>query len=181
MKKISQQFLPSRKNQGAILIVALILLTILSIVGISANRDVILQERMAGNELDSNVALQAAEAALREGESRFEACAPAETDYYGSTDGLYDISSNPAPDWETAADYGQGNTAWIEESLSNVSQDPRYTIERLEPVPLTGDQALKLGQTVQNAVLFKVVAQGFGTSTKTDAVIQSIRYTYECD
>ena len=170
----------NRNERGAILILVLVLLTIMSIVGISANRDIILQERMAGNELNSNVALQAAEAALRDAESNLGNCSPAESLFNGGRNGYFDVSSNPAADWEIAADEPVNSTAWVVTDLTNVNQDPRYRIERLEPVELTGDQDLKLGEPVQSAILFRVVAQGFGSSEKTDAIVQTIRYTYQC-
>jgi type IV pilus assembly protein PilX len=60
----------ARKNnqQGAILIVALIMLLLLTIIGLSSMRGTSLQENMTGNMRDSNLSLQAAEAALRKGE-----------------------------------------------------------------------------------------------------------------
>jgi type IV pilus assembly protein PilX len=60
----------ARKNnqQGAILIVAFIMLLLLTIIGLSSMRGTSLQERMTGNMRDSNLSLQAAEAALRKGE-----------------------------------------------------------------------------------------------------------------
>lgn len=180
MKRAKNLVVERSKQRGAILILALVLLLVMSLVGVSANRDVILQERMASNELDSSMALQAAEAALREAESELGECSPSETEYYGSTPGKYDVSANTAPEWKVAGELSDGDSAWIAATLSNVSQSPRFMIERLEPVPLTGDQDLTLGQPVQSAVLFRVIAQGFGSSTKTDALIQTIRYTYRC-
>ncbi len=55
-------------QQGAILIVALIMLLLLTIIGLSSMRGTSLQENMTGNMRDSNLSLQAAEAALRKGE-----------------------------------------------------------------------------------------------------------------
>lgn len=57
-----------QKQQGAVLIVALIMLLLLTIIGLSSMRGTVLQENMAGNMRDSNLALQASEAALRKGE-----------------------------------------------------------------------------------------------------------------
>lgn len=167
-------------QKGAILVLALILLLVMSLVGVSANRDVILQERMAGNELDNNIALQAAEAVLREAEAVFGDCAPSELLFNGSTNGYYDfeITTARAPGWEAAAELADGSSSWIASDLDEVSQDPRYMAERLEPVPLSND--LVLGQPDQSAIPFKITAQGFGTSTKTDAVVQVVRYTYNC-
>jgi type IV pilus assembly protein PilX len=56
---------PSRQ-QGAVLIVALLFLVILTILGLTAMQGTTMEERMSGNSRDINVALQAAEAALRD-------------------------------------------------------------------------------------------------------------------
>lgn len=57
--------LPSRQS-GAVLIVALLFLVILTMLGITAMTGTTMEERMAGSTRDSGVALQAAEAALRD-------------------------------------------------------------------------------------------------------------------
>lgn len=59
---------PIRRQSGAVLIVALIILVVLTMLGIAGVRGVALEERMASNTLDRNLAFQIAEAALREGE-----------------------------------------------------------------------------------------------------------------
>ena len=61
--------LPVNNQRGAILIIALIMLLLLTIIGLSSMRGTSLQESMAGNMRDSSLALQAAEAALRQGEN----------------------------------------------------------------------------------------------------------------
>ena len=53
------------KQKGAVLLVALIMLLLLTVIGVAAMRDTNLQERMAGNMRDHALAFQAAEAALR--------------------------------------------------------------------------------------------------------------------
>jgi type IV pilus assembly protein PilX len=58
---------PDRHSQrGAVLIVALLFLTILTILGVTAMTSTTFEERMAGNTRDVSVAFQAAEAALRD-------------------------------------------------------------------------------------------------------------------
>lgn len=60
-----------RFNQrGATLIVGLLLLLVLTVLGLSSSNVSIMQERMAGNVADRNVAFQEAERTLREIESR---------------------------------------------------------------------------------------------------------------
>jgi type IV pilus assembly protein PilX len=56
------------QQRGAVLIIALMMLLLLTIIGLSSMRGTVLQENMAGNMRDSSLALQASEAALRKGE-----------------------------------------------------------------------------------------------------------------
>lgn len=59
----------NRNNQrGATLIIAMVMLLLLTIIGLSSMRGTSLQESMAGNMRDSSLAQHAAEAALRQGE-----------------------------------------------------------------------------------------------------------------
>lgn len=55
-------------QRGAALIVGLIFLVILTLLGVTAMQSSTLEERMAGNARDRNLAFQAAEAALRDAE-----------------------------------------------------------------------------------------------------------------
>lgn len=54
---------------GSALVVALIMLLLLTMLGVQGMRTNVMQERMAGNVRDRNLAFQAAEAALRVGET----------------------------------------------------------------------------------------------------------------
>ena len=56
------------RQRGVVLVTGLIFLVILTLLGVTAMQTTILEERMAGNLRDENLAFQAAEAALREGE-----------------------------------------------------------------------------------------------------------------
>lgn len=57
-----------RKQDGAVLLVCLVMILILTMIGVASMSNSTLQERMAGGMRDYNVAFQAAEAALRAGE-----------------------------------------------------------------------------------------------------------------
>ena len=54
------------------LIIAIVFMLLLSMLGLSAMQNTILQERMAGNQRDHDMAFQAAEAALREAERQID-------------------------------------------------------------------------------------------------------------
>ncbi|AQZ34850.1 pilus assembly protein PilX [Pseudomonas sp. LPH1] len=90
--------LPHRQ-QGAVLIVALIMLLLLTIIGLSSMRGTSLQENMAGNMRDINLALQAAEAALRQGEGKaakdFSPNAPLHTQQTGTYDDFPGTAEEP--------------------------------------------------------------------------------------
>lgn len=58
-----------QRQRGVVLIVALVILVLMTMIGMTAMRDTGLQERMAGNLRDRNLAFQSAEAALRAGET----------------------------------------------------------------------------------------------------------------
>lgn len=56
----------SHRQRGAVLIVALLFLVMLTMLGITAMTGTTMEERMAGNARDNSIAFQAAEAALRD-------------------------------------------------------------------------------------------------------------------
>ena len=60
---------PSHRQRGIALIASMLILIIITLLGLSSMRSAGLQERMSGNQYDRNVVLEAAEAALREGEA----------------------------------------------------------------------------------------------------------------
>ena len=61
------------KQHGVALAIALILLVIMTLLGLSGVRTVGLEEKMASNTYDRSLAFQAAEAALRAGEDAAQA------------------------------------------------------------------------------------------------------------
>jgi type IV pilus assembly protein PilX len=58
--------LNTTQQRGAILVVSMMLLLMLTIIGVTAMNVVTIEERMAGNLRDANIAFQGAEAALRD-------------------------------------------------------------------------------------------------------------------
>ena len=71
MKK--QQFKSTQVNKGVALPVALIFLLVLTVLGVSSLGTNVFEEKMAANSLNRELAFQAAEATLREGERHVEA------------------------------------------------------------------------------------------------------------
>ena len=96
--ELPSNFTRTRGQSGLVLVIGLIFLLLLTIIGVSAVQNSTLQERMAGNSDDRNLAFQSAEVALQNGEAEIDsACA--------SLNSL--VSAIPDPDaatWAGAVD-----------------------------------------------------------------------------
>lgn len=86
MTSAYKQTLPlPQKQQGIVIIMALVILMILSILGVSSMTSSTMEERMSSNVRDRHVAFQAAEAALRHAEREIESATFStvdETDFF---------------------------------------------------------------------------------------------------
>lgn len=130
------------QQRGAVLIVALIMLLLLTIIGLSSMRGTSLQENMAGNMRDSNLALQASEAALRKGEeeviTRFTA-------------GTLNIL-------ETA------NIADNYDDFPGASKDPEYNIVLLAKIRTSTEAGAPIDD---EGALVRVESDGYGASVNS--------------
>lgn len=182
MKPMTIHATPAR-SRGVSLLVSLIFLVVLTLLGLTAARVAIMQERMAGNVRETNEAFQAAEATLREIEQRLQAIAQ------GGTGGLpvvptwADISLNrndctlqskaendwtawdSAP-WQTAPttgnDYLVVSISAVVESGGDLFQPPCLPISSADDTAL--DDA------------YIIVARATGPAATGDVIVQSIYY-----
>lgn len=69
MKSHRASRLTATRQRGAVLVISLLLLLVMTLLGLGASQSTRLQERMAGNQRDQEVALQGAEASLRAAET----------------------------------------------------------------------------------------------------------------
>lgn len=170
-----------RNQRGVVLIVGLIMVLLITIVGLSSIRGSGLQESMAGNMRDRNIAFQAAESALREAE---EVLAPNNAlPAFDGTSGLHtDLTKTPEfsvwfftkTDWEDTA-----KVKPIDTELKFVASDPVYLIEELEvdigSSAAAEGSAIDVGgiQTTGDATPYRITSRGVGGSTDTEVVLQS--------
>jgi type IV pilus assembly protein PilX len=138
-----------RGQKGAALIIGLIILVVLTLIGVQAMRTSIVQERMAGNMRERNVAFQAAEAALRVG----EATGPFTPGNAALTD--------PAG-WD-----GTGSTGSIPSFDAGVAGPPVYQVGP--------PQYVRLGLTLppEFRYIYPVTARGLGGQPTSVVVVQS--------
>jgi len=119
------------RQSGSVLIISLIVMLVLTILGVSGMKSSVLEEKMAGNMRDSQLAFQAAEATLREAEQYIEdnIVSTANFDTDGS-DGLYDKSQQHLGNtisWDAAdsLEYSDFSTGYA------INTPPRYVIQHL--------------------------------------------------
>ncbi len=171
-----------RRQDGAILITALLILLLLTIFGISTMDTNILEEKMAGNMRDRNTAFHAAESALRAAENWLAGQSAVDI---SDTGPIWDVKAtelDPDPSNETPW-WMEVDAAWWEDEdngvvaltggdeLPDVVSQPEYIIEKLPPVP-TG---LGAGESLDAADTYlQITARGVGGSPTTVVVLQSI-------
>ncbi len=161
------------------MIVGLIMLLLMTIVGLAAIRGSGLQEMMAGNMRDRNLAFQSAEAGLRAGEDILDAATlPA---FDGTQVGMYEDLNQPGSNpgavssW-VAADWG-GNSVETSMDFAAVADAPRYVIERLETlIPAGSDGGAVDFESQLNAeevIYYRVTSRGVGGSVTSEVILQS--------
>lgn len=186
--------LPARQR-GFVLIVSLLFLVVLTILGLSIMGTTALDERMSGYFRDRQIALQAAEAALRDAERDllFSGRIAGTTGFVAgcSNDGLCLPETDGSPVWadlDTSSNLGwqQGNAVGPSvgfgtytsppaalATIPEVAVQPRYLIEALT-IPGAGG-SLKVGfGPQQSMIVYRVTAVGFGRRANTRVVLQAL-------
>lgn len=124
------------KQRGAILVVALIFLLVMTMLILASIRGTVVQERMAANLYDRSLAFQAAEAALREGERYVLETPPKPTGAGCNSSG--NCSRPDAADapvwqdedyWDEAHDADDGHDHSIE--VGDLPVPPKFLVELL--------------------------------------------------
>lgn len=163
------------RQSGAMLVIALIMLLVLTMLGVSTVQSTVVSERMAGHFLNKQSSFDAAEAALRDGEDSAEAFPVfAPTD---GTGGLYQPTAGAAPVWEatTTAWQARGGT-----TLAGVASQPQYVVEYLGGVPRDDNCLLDADASTNTdcwRYAYRVSAQGWGANVNAQTLTQSTTLT----
>lgn len=183
-KKLSSTNYRSPTTQrGVVLIVGLVMVLLMTIVGLSAIRGTGLQENMAGNMRDRNIAFQAAESVLREGETVVSPETPSkDLPAFNCAKGkgaCLDLSSVPEKSVIYMTDAEWGEAAKVSAMDIHVAEKPSYLLEELEvdmgASAAAEGSAIDVGgmMTTGDATPYRVTAKGFGLSQDAEAVLQS--------
>lgn len=163
----------SAKQKGAVLITGLIFLVVLTMLVLAIMRSATLEERMAGNSRNRQLALQAAEAVLRDAEVSLFAPAATFTTAFDPT--VFNSTctngycSRPAAGtyrWKAAATWANGTSrsfATLADgtafSLAGLPSPPRYIVEYMGPED--SGQPPKICPKL----LFRVTVRGVGNDS----------------
>jgi len=161
-----------RGQQGAVLAISLIVLLVLTIVVISSNQSVILQEKMSQSVRDSHVSLSLAEAGVRAAEVFIDGVANTTGFVAAGTDGLYSTGNGPVDFFNTAI-WTPALTDEEAVTLPNGgTENVQFFIEHLGELTDTTASAsdlnlLNYGQTSGSGKrdLFKIVSRACGAVT----------------
>jgi type IV pilus assembly protein PilX len=180
---------PPRRQHGAILVISLMFLVLLTIIAVSSISSVTLEEKMAGNLREQATAFQAAESALRDAEVDLETgiggtgnrdpmtiaanfatlCSAAFTNGVCTTGAA-------AGNYKTQIVTAWNDTNWASltktvtygfytgaPALSGVVQPPRYVIEYLQDI-----------SACPATCYFRISARGWGASQSSSVTLQTI-------
>lgn len=167
-----------RRQRGAVLITALALLVVLTLLGLAAMQNTVLEERMAGNYRDRQVGFEAAEAALREGEARIANTAVFNALKWDGTDGSHEGDGSIDP-FDSSQWGGTGYAVAVTDSslLQETNYTPMHFLERLPEIDMPQSSLVKgFPEQPPKIRYYRVTARGQGKTAGAEVLLQSTYY-----
>lgn len=167
------------KNQhGSILIVSLMILVVLTMIGVSSMSTSSLQERMAGNFRDRQIAFQSAEMTLAYAEE-FARNSINSASLFDDTNGYYSQYNGPTnlnafdSTWWTTT-----KSQALPTTIAQVRTQPRYVIEYRGDVGITEGTSINVGgygESTGGGLIsnFRITVRATGLSDNTKIILQS--------
>lgn len=174
---------PHQVQNGSVLIVSLLFLLVLTLIGLTAMQGTALEEKMAGNTRGGTLAFQAAEAALRDGETWVMGidlydpptpCSTAPCDLWEVNKPVDYPQTEPMSWWQNnGREYSKTGVFTGSKADPKLATDPRYLVEYLGYDPGAtiidaNERAHRIGPH-----FYRVTAAGFGPQGTTERVLQS--------
>lgn len=167
-----------QRQDGVALFIALVVLLIITVLGISGLQTTSMEERMAAGARDHDIAFQSAEAALAQGEAFVEGLGPGGlAQFTSNSNGLYDTAPAAGePDrWETV-DWSSGSIPTVGTSIAGVVSQPKYIVEHMTTL-LAEDDSLNisnLGTPIGAPTeIFRVTSYSQGGSARAKVMLQA--------
>jgi type IV pilus assembly protein PilX len=170
--------LGSRQRQsGVVMAVSLILLLVITLIAVSSMRGTMLEEKMAGNSLDRNLAFQSTESAIREAEISIEGVAS--LGGFDGSAGLFGLA-DAEPDFANSATWINANQSVVAVDAFGAYAEPQYYVKHFTTVVGT-EGALNMSGYGDNkgtgdVTVFKITARGTGGNSDSAEVILRTYY-----
>ncbi|SJM92323.1 pilus assembly PilX family protein [Crenothrix polyspora] len=174
----------SKQQAGIVLVVSLIVMLLLTLIGTTAVHTATLEEKIAGNTRNRDLAFQAAESALLAGESYVGSL---ETTAFNCKNGLFKARDINCDGTQEAIDIWENPAIWSDNSqsiayiadkntppstdLAQRSAYPRYIIEIINTVCTTPARPCPIADQQKN---YRVTARATGSSVDSVVMLQSI-------
>jgi len=168
---------PAHHQRGVVLIVSLVMLLVVTLIAVSSMQGTVLEEKMAGNSKDRNLAFQTTESAVREAEMFIDGIVSMGS--FDGTGGLYGFAS--------AEPYYASSTTWSDTTQHVVAasnygsyEAPRYFIKHFTTVAGT-EGAMNMSGYGDNkgtgdVTIFKITSRGTGGHADSAEVILRSHY-----
>ncbi len=163
---------PLQKQSGTVLIVSLLFVFILALVGVSSSQTATLELKMAANSRDKGLAFQAAEAGLVDAETYLNTTAPL-PEFDGTSVGLVQAADpDSTPVW-SSVNWQDIDSRSYSGTLDNITDQPRYIIEELPPMPMQGG-SLQSNVPLAEKGWYRITARGTGATSTALVLLQSV-------
>ena len=182
---------PSRiltRQTGVALVTAMIFLVVLTLLATAGMRGTLLEERMAANSRNHDLAFEAAEAALRDAIFKVKSGAIAPTSGFTtpcSSSGLCLPSTTGTDNWTTVFPFGQTTSSstaatYSGTALSYLANQPQYIVELLPDTTVPGGNSRGIGRSTPSgtATPYRITARGWGMTAEAQATTQATYLSY---
>lgn len=165
---------PDSRQRGVVLVVSLLMLLVLTLIGLAATRSTTLEQRMTANQNDQAVAFEAAEAALRDGESALSGATA--LNYAGNTAGAY-TDTTMTVNWKTINWDPQGGATI---AYSGGIQPTPYIRPSYFIVSVNGSGGSAPGTSLSSdaplgsTTNYYIYARGVGLTGNTSVILESV-------
>ncbi len=162
-----------RQERGAVLVVSLVILLVITMIAAGSMRGTILEEKMAGNTRDRNLAFQAAESAAREAELYIETLTS--MGGFDGTGGLYG-RTDPEPSYSAESTWTDASKHIEADFDYGAYQPPKFFVKHFTTVANDSEGALNMSGYGDNkgagdVSVFKITVRGTGASPDSAEVI----------
>lgn len=169
----TSQFMSRKHSQSGIaLITGLVFLVMLTLISLAAMQSTTLEERMAGNSRSRDLALQAAEAAVRGAEAVLGGAGlPA---FNGSKPGYYaQLANGGSSDyWVNTHNWAAQSVLYTGTTLTGV-KEARFVIEALPATLGSGGDDSLVVKASSSSGIFRITARGIGTDGTSIVYLQT--------